>query len=133
MSLIQVNYFLNIVANLDNLTNDEYVPMEAFTHLGLIVFIIGLLGILSNKKNLLLSLISIEMMLFGANILLVLLSAYIDDIAGQIGSILILVLAGADSALALSIIVVYFKMFDNIFILVERNEKEGFLKSSRQN
>ena len=96
---------------------NDYIPIEVFVHLGFIIFLIGIVGLLSNKKNLLLSLISIELILFGANILLVALSVYLDDIYGQVGSILVLVLAGAESALALAIIVVYYKMFDNILII----------------
>ena len=88
----------------------EYI--EIFVSVGMI----GLLGIISNKKNLLISLISVEMMFYGFNLAFLIISLYLDDIKGVIASIFILTLAGADSAIALALISIYYKTVGSIQI-----------------
>ena len=88
---------------------ERLVSFQEFIEIAITVGMIGLLGILSNKKNLLISLISIEMMFYGLNLAFIIISLYLDDINGEIASIFILTLAGADSALALALITVFFK------------------------
>lgn len=88
---------------------NKIVSFQEYIEIAITVGMIGLLGILSNKKNLLISLISIEMMFYGLNLAFIIISLYLDDIKGEIASIFILTLAGADSALALALITVFFK------------------------
>jgi NADH-quinone oxidoreductase subunit K len=88
----------------------EYI--EIFIALGMI----GLLGIISNKKNLLISLISVEMMFYGFNLAFLIISLYLDDIKGAIASIYTLTLAGADSAVALALISIFYKAVGSIQI-----------------
>jgi NADH-quinone oxidoreductase subunit K len=88
---------------------ERIVSFQEYIEISITVGMIGLLGILSNKKNLLISLISIEMMFYGLNLALLIISLYLDDIKGEIASIFVLTLAGADSALALALITVFFK------------------------
>jgi NADH-quinone oxidoreductase subunit K len=88
---------------------ERLVSFQEYIEIAITVGMIGLLGILSNKKNLLISLISIEMMFYGFNLAFIIISLYLDDIKGEIASIFILTLAGADSALALALITVFFK------------------------
>jgi NADH-quinone oxidoreductase subunit K len=88
---------------------ERIVSFQEYIEIAITVGMIGLLGILSNKKNLLISLISIEMMFYGFNLAFIIISLYLDDIKGEIASIFILTLAGADSALALALITVFFK------------------------
>jgi NADH-quinone oxidoreductase subunit K len=88
---------------------ERIVSFQEYIEISITVGMIGLLGILSNKKNLLISLLSIEMMFYGLNLALLIISLYLDDIKGEIASIFVLTLAGADSALALALITVFFK------------------------
>jgi len=87
-----------------------------FIEIAFLIGFLGILGILSNKKNLLISLISIEMMFYGLNFSFVITSLYLDDIRGEISAIFILTLAGAESAIALALITVYFKTRGHIII-----------------
>jgi len=88
---------------------DRIVSFQEYIEIAITVGMLGLLGILSNKKNLLISLISIELMFYGLNLALLIISLYLDDIKGEIASIFVLTLAGADSALALALITAFFK------------------------
>jgi NADH-quinone oxidoreductase subunit K len=80
------------------------------------IFLIGLFGIIFNKKNLIVLLMSIELMLLGINLNYLFISFYIDDIMGQIFALLILTVAAAESAIGLAIIVVYYRLRGNISI-----------------
>ncbi len=84
--------------------------------IGIIIVFLGACGILVNKRNILISVISIELMFYGLNFNLISTSLYLDDILGQIFSLFVLTLAAAESALALALIVAYFRIFWNILI-----------------
>lgn len=88
---------------------DKLLSYQEFIEISITVGMLGLLGIMSNKRNLLISLISVEMMFYGFNLAFLIISLYVDDIKGAVASIFILTLAGADSALALALITVYYK------------------------
>jgi len=86
-----------------------------------IVFLLGVVGLIVNKRNLLLILISIELMLVSVNLNFICFSVYLDDIIGQIFSIYVLTIAAAESAIGLSIFTVYYRdkhslMFDNYIL-----------------
>lgn len=85
-----------------------------FLVLSTIVFFIGFLGIIINRKSVISALLSIELMLLAASINFVAFSSYLHDISGQIFSIFILTVAAAESAIALAIIVLYFRNKANI-------------------
>jgi NADH-quinone oxidoreductase subunit K len=89
--------------------NSNLISLQQFLEVVIIIAMIGMVGILSNRKNLLMSVISIEMMFYGLNIIFVIGSLYLDDITGEIAAIFILTLAGAESALALALITAYYK------------------------
>lgn len=74
-----------------------------------IVFTIGIFGIFLNKKNVIIILMSIELMLLAVNINLVSFSAYSGDLVGQVFSMFVLTVAAAEAAIGLSILVVYFR------------------------
>lgn len=95
----------------------QLVSYHEYIEISITVGLIGLLGIISNKKNLLISLISVEMMFYGFNLAFLVMSLYLDDIKGAIASIFVLTLAGADSALALALITVFFKTRGTIEIV----------------
>jgi NADH-quinone oxidoreductase subunit K len=92
-----------------NIMNSNLISLQQFLEVVILIAMIGMVGILSNRKNLLMSVISIEMMFYGLNIIFVIGSLYLDDITGEIAAIFILTLAGAESALALALITAYYK------------------------
>ncbi len=94
----------------------QQIGIENFLTLTAILFSIGLSGIFINRKNIISLLMSIEIMLLSININFVAFSALLNDIVGQIFSIFILTIAGAEAAIGLAILVVYFKNRRNISI-----------------
>ncbi len=101
----------------------EY-SLAHFLILSTIVFFIGFLGIIINRKSVISVLLSIELMLLAASINFTAFSSYLHDIAGQIFSIFILTIAAAESAIALAIIVLYFRNKASINI-EDINELKG--------
>ena len=83
---------------------------------GLILVFLGACGGLVNKRNILISVIAIELMFYGLNFYLISLSIFLDDILGEILSLMVLTLAAAESALALALIMSYFRIYSNILI-----------------
>lgn len=73
------------------------------------LFTIGILGIFLNRKNVIVILMSIELMLLAVNVNLVAFSQYLGDLTGQAFALFILTVAAAESAIGLAIIVVYFR------------------------
>jgi NADH-ubiquinone oxidoreductase chain 4L len=84
--------------------------------LTLIIFIIGVLGFIFNRKNIILMLISLEIMLLAITFLILVYSFNIDDIIGQTYGIYIIVIAGAESAIGLAILVAFYRLRGNITI-----------------
>ncbi len=72
-----------------------------------ILFTLGLFGIFLNRKNVIVILMSIELMLLAVNINLVAFSAHMDDLTGQIFAMFVLTVAAAEAAIGLAILVVY--------------------------
>ncbi|ANC91954.1 NADH-quinone oxidoreductase subunit K [Azospirillum sp. TSH100] len=74
-----------------------------------IIFTLGVLGIFLNRKNVIIILMSIEMMLLAVNLNLVAFSTFLHDLVGQIFAMIILTVAAAEAAIGLAILVVYFR------------------------
>lgn len=74
-----------------------------------LVFCIGILGFVINRKSIINLLMCVELMLLSVNINLVTFSAYLNDVAGQIFVFFILTVAAAEAAIGLSILMVYFR------------------------
>ncbi|CAG8059158.1 unnamed protein product [Penicillium nalgiovense] len=74
------------------------------------LFVIGILGFVLNRKNIILMLISIEIMLLSATFLILISSLSFDDILGQTFAVYILTIAGAESAIGLGILVAYYRL-----------------------
>ena len=74
-----------------------------------ILFTLGILGIFINRKNVIVILMSIELILLGVNINFVAFSTYLGDIVGQVFALLVLTVAAAEAAIGLAILVVYFR------------------------
>ena len=85
-------------------------------NLSLILFLIGILGFVLNRKNIILMLISIEIMLLAITFLILMASFTFDDILGQIYSIYIIAIAGAESAIGLGILVAFYRLRGSIAI-----------------
>jgi NADH-ubiquinone oxidoreductase chain 4L len=81
----------------------------------LILFLIGILGFVLNRKNIILMLISIEIMLLSITFLILISSLNFDDILGQTFAIYIITVAGAESAIGLGILVAYYRFISLIF------------------
>lgn len=79
-----------------------------------IVFFIGLIGIILNRKNILIVIMSIELLLLAINLNFAVFSIYLDDIIGQIFVIFILTIAATESAIGLAIITVFFRLKNSI-------------------
>nr|YP_010230022.1 NADH dehydrogenase subunit 4L [Phaeocystis globosa]QST19724.1 NADH dehydrogenase subunit 4L [Phaeocystis globosa] len=79
-------------------------------------FFIGVSGIIFNKKNAILILISVELMLLAINFIFLISSVYLDDRIGQIFALLILTVAAAESSIGLGLFVVYYRMQGSISI-----------------
>lgn len=74
-----------------------------------ILFTLGIFGIFLNRKNVIIILMSIELMLLAVNINLVAFSAELDDLVGQVFAMFVLTVAAAEAAIGLAILVVYFR------------------------
>ncbi len=85
------------------------IGLGHYLFLAAIIFIIGVIGIFLNRKNVIIILMSIELILLAVNINLVSFSIFTQDLTGQIFTIFILTVAAAEAAIGLAIIVVYYR------------------------
>lgn len=85
------------------------ISLSHYLVLGAILFAIGVVGIFLNRKNIIILLMSIELMLLAVNLNFVAFSHYLQDISGQIFVFFILTVAAAESAIGLAILVVLFR------------------------
>ena len=75
----------------------------------LFLFFIGLFGIILNRRNILIVLMCIEMLLLSLNLNFIVMSSYLDDFSGQIFAFFILTVAAAESAVGLAVIIIYYR------------------------
>jgi len=87
-----------------------------FLTIAMILFLIGITGIVLNRKNILIMLMSVELMLLAVNFNFILYSVYLDDAIGQLFAVLILTVAAAESAIGLAILVVYYRVRGTIAV-----------------
>jgi NADH-ubiquinone oxidoreductase chain 4L len=85
-------------------------------NLSLLLFLIGLLGFIINRKNTILMIISIELMLLAITLLILISSFNFDDNVGQTFGVYIISIAGAESVVGLSILVAYYRLRGNVLI-----------------
>jgi NADH-quinone oxidoreductase subunit K len=93
MIILNINYILSIVITL---------------------FLIGVLGLVLNRKNILITLMSIELMLLAINLNFIIFSIYLDDTAGYVFVLFILTIAAAESAIGLAILTIYYRLKNTI-------------------
>ncbi len=75
-----------------------------------LLFLLGIWGIFLNRKNILIMVMSIELMLLSVNILFIFFSIALDDLLGQIVSLFILTVAAGESAIGLALLVIYYRV-----------------------
>ena len=85
------------------------IGLGHYLTLAAIIFTIGIIGIFLNRKNVIIILMSIELILLAVNINLVSFSIYLQNLVGQVFAMFILTVAAAESAVGLAIIVIYYK------------------------
>ena len=100
------------------------IGLGHYLTLGAIIFTIGIIGIFLNRKNVIVILMSVELMLLAVNINLVAFSAFLGDLVGQVFSLFILTVAAAEAAIGLAILVCFFRVRGTIAV-EEINSMKG--------
>ena len=100
------------------------LTLAHFLTLGVILFAISVIGIFMNRKNLIVLLMAIELMLLAVNMNFIAFSHYLGDAAGQIFVFFILTVAAAESAIGLAILVVLFRNLNTVEV-EELDELKG--------
>ena len=90
------------------------IPLNYYLILGALLFAIGVVGIFLNRKNLIILLMAIELMLLAVNMNFIAFSHYLGDLSGQVFVFFILTVAAAESAIGLAILVVLFRNLNSI-------------------
>jgi len=85
------------------------ITIEHYLTLAALLFTIGVFGIFLNRKNVIVILMSVELMLLAVNINFVAFSSHLGDLAGQVFTLFILTVAAAEAAIGLAILVVFFR------------------------
>jgi NADH-quinone oxidoreductase subunit K len=85
------------------------IPLSHYLILGAVMFSLSVIGIFLNRKNLVILLMSIELMLLAVNINFIAFSHYLQDLAGQVFVFFVLTVAAAESAIGLAILIVLFR------------------------
>lgn len=88
---------------------EPVIGLGHFLTVAAILFTLGVLGIFLNRKNVIVILMSIELILLAVNINFVAFSAHLNDLAGQVFALLILTVAAAEAAIGLAILVIFFR------------------------
>lgn len=92
------------------------IGIEHYLTVGAILFVLGVLGIFLNRKNVIVILMAVELILLAVNINLVAFSAFMQDLVGQIFAMLVLTVAAAEAAIGLAILVIYFRGHGSIAV-----------------
>jgi len=85
------------------------IGIEHYLTVAAMLFVIGIFGIFLNRKNIIVILMSIELMLLAVNINMVAFSSFMGDLAGQVFTLFILTVAAAEAAIGLAILVVFYR------------------------
>ena len=92
------------------------VPISHYLTVAAILFTLGVFGIFVNRKNVIIILMSIELMLLAINLNFVAFSAYLGDLAGQVFAMFVLTVAAAEAAIGLAILVIFFRRRGSIAV-----------------
>ena len=85
------------------------IGIEHYVWVSSILFVLGVLGIFINRKNIIVVLMAIELILLAVNINLVAFSAFLQDLTGQVFAMFVLTVAAGEAAIGLAILVIYFR------------------------
>ncbi|MBO6608256.1 MULTISPECIES: NADH-quinone oxidoreductase subunit NuoK [Altererythrobacter] len=85
------------------------IGIEHYITVSAILFVLGVMGIFINRKNVIVILMSVELILLAVNINLVGFSAFMNDLVGQVFAMMVLTVAAAEAAIGLAILVIYFR------------------------
>ncbi|ARJ65788.1 NADH-quinone oxidoreductase subunit K [Magnetospirillum sp. XM-1] len=85
------------------------IGLSHYLTVAAILFTLGVMGIFLNRKNVIIIMMSIELMLLAVNINMVAFSSYLNDLVGQVFAMFILTVAAAEAAIGLAIVVVFFR------------------------
>ena len=85
------------------------IGLNHYLTVSAILFVMGVLGIFLNRKNVIVILMAIELILLSVNLNLVAFSAYLHDLVGQVFAMFVLTVAAAEAAIGLAILVIYFR------------------------
>lgn len=85
------------------------IGLEHFLAVGAILFVLGVFGIFLNRKNVIVILMAIELILLSVNINLIAFSVFLGDMVGQVFAMFVLTVAAAEAAIGLAILVIYFR------------------------
>ena len=92
------------------------ITLEHYLTAASVLFVVGIFGIFLNRKNVIVILMSVELMLLAVNINLVAFSAFLGDLVGQVFSLFILTVAAAEAAIGLAILVCFFRVRGTIAV-----------------
>lgn len=92
------------------------IGIEHYLTVGAILFVLGVLGIFLNRKNVIVILMAVELILLAVNVNLVAFSAFLNDLGGQVFAMLVLTVAAAEAAIGLAILVIYFRTRGSIAV-----------------
>ena len=85
------------------------IGIEHYIVVSTVLFVLGVLGIFLNRKNIIIILMAIELILLAVNINMVAFSAFLGDLVGQVFAMFILTVAAAEAAIGLAILMIYFR------------------------
>ena len=85
------------------------IGIEHYVVVSAILFVLGVLGIFLNRKNIIVILMAIELILLGVNLNFVAFSAFLGDLVGQVFAMFVLTVAAGEAAIGLAILVIYFR------------------------
>ena len=92
------------------------ITLEHYLTVAAMLFVIGIFGLFLNRKNVIILLTSIELMLLSVNINLVAFSSYMNDLVGQVFTLFVLTVAAAEAAIGLAILVSFFRIRGTIAV-----------------
>lgn len=92
------------------------MDLGKFIAVSMILFLLGIWGIFLNRKNIIIMLMSIELMLLAVNMNFLIFSVHLDDMLGQLFSLFILTVAAAESAIGLALLVIYYRIRGTIAV-----------------
>jgi NADH-quinone oxidoreductase subunit K len=92
------------------------ISQTRYLFVAMVLFLLGLSGIFLNRKNIIILLMSIELMLLSINFNFIIFSVFLYDILGQLFALLVLTVAAAESAIGLAILVIYYRVRGTIAI-----------------